>query len=1139
MAAAMEEDRQPGTGQAARPGPSCAVEVAETLSGGEIAELCKGDGNPFLCAGVQSHFYQKFENEQEGRQKALQDMSKRDQMLALMQTGEWVLEVSLKHSGSLGHFDGEVMWGKNSTDSEYTAAFKNQLFDCFRRAYPLGPEGTAAAVKKFGQFCETLRSQNITVAFEAVCREMLGDHGQLPRLNYLVVTAVVDKAEPFHSRFRDSRRLIEFCIEWGLPWNETFLFTSIESFQTYWDIYDGMSREGTASEIIGALGKAACTTLACPVPHLDVQGEILEGMVARMVPKFDVDGLVRDAKATVDALPLDRLAALSKELDEMWVESSSDTEVFKAAAQQRVAMVFPEVLNGRMSQEATDRLVIGLLQCSGHGHKTTDQLCELLGDIWKPPDQRGTGKQRNSVHLKGFRHVNGDVFIIVHVASDALFEAVNKSRSDGQMPLYRGFVLRLSAKTAGDSEQAYQQLLLERSPITLAHHDAVHLMVKCKTVRYKLMTFVFRKGAQLYMKNIVSGKGAAAATRRYEENVAHYFQQWSADDAEENELHHKHSRWVMGWPSWLQAKIDAGELDPEAFLAGQSYLRLVAAYNAWYQTQSGSAAAPFRGIVFITYPTTKVPEENSALHCVLQDRFGFKMSTVSNLKQLSRTEMLSLVDGAVVVPIAIGERTPPQTLTSVLAGYVTDICWLAASATPSTAVNPDTAKQGDLKRMFNVAPRWCKMLASIIPEERRFIDTSTSILLEQEKPPYDEKEILSQFRDAETNEEAFAAAASCLAHDRPKLELARNTVVLYPSIPGSAKTSLLVGDALKQLLAEIGSLSTKHDMIIIHGDAPEEQNGFWRRLDERIAERNPYIADGGCDCVFVCDKNCPPGLPTEAPGTDGLHRQIAMSKQKGCALIFVVPESSGYSNGGVHNAFCLDLLAVCMDRVIKRTDHQNLKGPKSPITTTMFYNLYNNITRERFMSRMRWLGEVVELPVILQQEATPMPEDLRALLLAGNALNARKQEVVGKGRGKSGAKSVPAELVAEIEAWTASVLTVLEKNAAYIEGIQVKRTEATAAFATRMREAMINARQHPVEGRDASGSMPSYCGAFVERAPIAEALAAVDADLPEGVEWIEDLHCTMQHVQDRSCGGSLDRMQANVGKAATVVADAL
>jgi hypothetical protein len=123
------------------------------------------------------------------------------------------------------------------------------------------------------------------------------------------------------------------------------------------------------------------------------------------------------------------------------------------AAQKRVSVAFPVVLNGRMSQEATDRLTIGLLQCSGHGHKTTDQLCELLREIWKPPDDRGTGKQRSQVHLKGFRHVNGDVFVIVHVASDALFEEVNKSRTDEQMPLYRGFVLRLSAKTAVESER--------------------------------------------------------------------------------------------------------------------------------------------------------------------------------------------------------------------------------------------------------------------------------------------------------------------------------------------------------------------------------------------------------------------------------------------------------------------------------------------------------------------------------------------------------------------------------------------------------------------------------------------------------------------------------------------------------------
>jgi hypothetical protein len=176
--------------------------------------------------------------------------------------------------------------------------------------------------------------------------------------------------------------------QWSLPWNETYIFAEVASFQQYWDIYDVMSRDGTASEILDALGNAADTALACPVPHMQVQGEILEGMVARMVPKFDVAGLVQTAKVAAAALPLERLVALSGHLDEVWKSAGQDTAAFKVAAQKRVSVMFPGVLNGRMSQEATDRLVIGLLQCSGHGHRTTDQLCELLREIWKPPGER-------------------------------------------------------------------------------------------------------------------------------------------------------------------------------------------------------------------------------------------------------------------------------------------------------------------------------------------------------------------------------------------------------------------------------------------------------------------------------------------------------------------------------------------------------------------------------------------------------------------------------------------------------------------------------------------------------------------------------------------------------------------------------
>ena len=613
---------------------------------------------------------------------------------------------------------------------------------------------------------------------------------------------------------------------------------------------------------------------------------------------------------------------------------------------------------------------------------------------------------------------------------------MNKSRTDDQMPLYRGFVLRLSAKTAGQSEQAYSQLVQPPSPTEQAREaaPAVHLMVKCKTVRYKLMTFIFRKGAQLYMKKLVDGKGTPAAAKRYEENVSHYFQQWSSDEAEQAELVRKYSRFVMAWPHWLQMRVDAGELTPREFVAGQSYLRLAKEYEDWFAQQSAVEAAPFRGVIFVTYPTMDVPTDPSALHRVLQERFGMRASVVSSIKELSRGNMLAMVSGAVLIPVAIAERTPPHNLATIFTGYGTDVCWMSAAAPEPSVVDPASVKKGELKRFFSVAPRWCKMLASIVKPECRFVDAATEVLVSQAKPPFAELELLAQFRPAAEQEEAFAAAAAALKPDRPLLERARNTCVVYPSIPGTAKTSLLVADGFKLLQAKIGSLERKNDLVIIHGDAAEEKNHFWRRLDERIAARNPYVEDGGCDCIFICDKNCPPGLPTEAPGTDGLHRQIAMSKQEGTALIFVVPESPGLAADGGGSGdgpgtwpaaagaagfacgFCLEMLAVCVDRVFRRTEHQNLKGPNSPMTVMMFHNLYNNVTNERFISRQRWLGEVIELPFLRPQAAPDrpaMPAEFASFLMQGKDLDNRKQVVMskgGRGKGKGKGPKIPPEL---------------------------------------------------------------------------------------------------------------------------------
>ena len=46
---------------------------------------------------------------------------------------------------------------------------------------------------------------------------------------------------------------------------------------------------------------------------------------------------------------------------------------------------------------------------------------------------------------------------------------------------------------------------------------------------------------------------------------------------------------------------------------------------------------------------------------------------------------------------------------------------------------------------------------------------------------------------------------------------------------------------------------------------------------------------------------------------------------------------------------CLQTLAVCIERVYRRTEHQNLQGSKSPLTVAMFHNLYDHVGRALIM----------------------------------------------------------------------------------------------------------------------------------------------------------------------------------------------
>jgi hypothetical protein len=952
---------------------------------------------------------------------------------------------------------------------------ENLLFDSFRRQFPLGPEGTSLAMARFHGFSAHLRENDITVAFEAVCREMLGDHGQKPLLNYMVVTAVVDKQKPYATRFRDSRGVIEFCAAWGLPWNETFLFHTTEAFMEYWKIYDELARDGTAGEIIGALSSAANSAVPSPVPHVEVQGEILEGMVARIVHRRDIGNLLQLAAAVTSSVPLTRLKEVSGELDYLWETSGRDSDVFMQWAHKRVAPVFPRQLSGAMSHEATNRLVSGLMSSSGHHqHRTTDQMCELLGEIWCPE------QDKTRCHLKGFAHNDGSVCIIIHVAGDEVFAEVNKSREPGQMPLYRGFVVRVSVSSAPNASSPRAS-----SPGAVNENEqmssGVHLMVKCKTVRYKIMTFVLRKGAQLYMKAISLKKPVAAALKRYEDNVQHYFTQWAADEAEVADLQKRYGRFVGGWPVWLQHKVDAGVLEPQEFLAAKHYLGLAEEYKRWFEEQTATADAPFRGLLVISYPATKVPDDPEAPHLKLLARHPMQVTVVA-AKDINRRDMATIVAGANVLPIALCDRAPPGSLETALEGFGCDICWLSAAAPPGLEMDLAAAKPGDIKRLMNISPRWTRLLGAVVPAGQTLVDDRTRALAGGASL---EALLAATQATPATNDAVVARALEVLAPGRPRQPAPRNTVVLFPSLPGTAKSHLCTGEGLRRISEGLAALPGEPELLVLHGDAPEHREGsFWKKLLDLMAARRPYATHGGRDCVIICDKNCPPGLVNEAPGTDGHHRQIAVKYvTKGTHLVLVAPRSAGLQQHGEVNAYCLEVLAVCILRVLTRTAHENLQGPQTGLVVTMFQNMYSHVTRERFERRLEALGTVLELPLLLEPRP-PLPEELQRFLLRGMSLDRQRTIALGRAQGLKRAKgktsaSVPQvsdNLQTDIDAWTRLCPEMIGKHHEYLAAIQSPEGDVTDTFVDGLLQAITNPKEVVIVSDE-----PNYCGVFVSR----------------------------------------------------------
>ncbi|KAI3995207.1 hypothetical protein MKX01_032009 [Papaver californicum] len=400
--------------------------------GGSLAEDFITDKYSYSNAKIRATFYPKFENEKS-------DQEVRTRMIEMVSKGLASLEVSLKHSRSLfmyaGHEGGA--YAKNSFGNIYTAVGVFVLGRMFREAW------ATEAFKKQAEFNNFLERNHMCISMELVTA-VLGDHGQRPLEDYVVVTAITEFSNG-KPKFYSTPEIIAFCRKWLLPTNHVWLFSTRKSVSSFFAAYDALCEEGTATPVCKVLDEVADISVPASKDHVQVQGEILEGLVARMVSHESskhMEKVLKEFPPPSGGVTHD----LGPSLREICAANRSDEKQQIKALLKSVGSSFcPDLVDwfGEGSGDAhlrtADRAVVSkFLQALPADYATTklQEVVRLISEKRFPAAlkcyhnfHKITSLAANDAHFK----------MVIHVHRDSAFRQYQKEmrHNPGLWPLYR------------------------------------------------------------------------------------------------------------------------------------------------------------------------------------------------------------------------------------------------------------------------------------------------------------------------------------------------------------------------------------------------------------------------------------------------------------------------------------------------------------------------------------------------------------------------------------------------------------------------------------------------------------------------------------------------------------------------------
>ncbi|XP_061991202.1 tRNA ligase 1-like [Rosa rugosa] len=541
------------------------------------------DDSTYAQVQVRATFYPKFENEKS-------DQEIRTRMIEMVSKGLATLEVSLKHSGSLFMYAGSEggAYAKNSFGNIYTAVGVFVLGRMFREAW-----GSEAA-RMQAEFNDFLERNRMCISMELVTA-VLGDHGQRPKEDFVVVTAVTELGNG-KPKFYSTPEIIAFCRNWRLPTNHVWLFSTRKAVTSFFAAFDALSEEGTATSVCRALDEVADISIPGSKDHIKVQGEILEGIVARIVSHESSKHMEKVLKdfppPPMEAAGLD----LGPSLREICAANRSDeTQQIKALLKGVGSSFCPDHSDwlgpgaGDAHSKNADQSVLSKFLKSHPADFSTTKLQEVVC-LMREKRLPAAFKCYQNYH-KHDSMSSDNVFykMVIHVRSDSAFQRYQKEMKSkpGLWPLYRGFFVDINLFKANKERAA--EIAKNKSTVVdinggcgmsgkhgLAEEDA-NLMIKLKFLTYKLRTFLIRNGLSTLFK-----QGPAAYK-------AYYLRQmkiWGTSAGKQREL----SKMLDEWAVYIRRKCGNKHMSSSVYLSeAEPFLEQYAKRSPQNQALIGSA----------------------------------------------------------------------------------------------------------------------------------------------------------------------------------------------------------------------------------------------------------------------------------------------------------------------------------------------------------------------------------------------------------------------------------------------------------------------------------------------------------------------------------------------------------------------